>query len=51
MIDLLKEVIKLEPPTDFNPTQYDIEHSMAKKLDENKKIEEINQALKLIVDI
>lgn len=45
MKQLLEDVIKLDPPTDFNPHQYDLENSIAKKQEEEKKIFEINDAL------
>lgn len=51
MKELLDDIIKLDPPTDFNPNQYDLENSIAKKMEEEKKIYEINEALKLIVEI
>lgn len=45
---ILSEVVELVPPKDFNPNKFDEDNEVAKRKEEERKIEEIEESLKVL---
>lgn len=51
MKDILSGTIKLEPPEDFDPETFEEETNAVKRQMEEKRNTEVEEALKLLMDI